>query len=53
MPESNKYINQVGHKTKGLLFGSGCKLHKNCFTCPFEDCKWNSERDSLKHEANK
>ena len=25
-------------KPNRLMGGSGCKLHKDCFTCPYPDC---------------
>jgi hypothetical protein len=50
-----KIANNIDHRigSSGLMFGQGCKFYHDCFTCPFEDCRWSSDRDSLKHERTK
>lgn len=30
------------HHKGGYLGGNGCKAHPDCFTCPFKECKWES-----------
>ncbi len=43
--QGNRRGSPAGHRNSGLIYGNGCYKHADCFTCPFDECTFQSSAE--------